>query len=137
YFGHGHVAYHFDGQNSVLCLVAAIPGRLPASDAVEPGLNGHGKSTLFRALSGLLPVWSGSIAFQDADIANKSPATIVELGLIHVPQGNTLFPDLTVLENLWLGAFPKRAQAERRRTIEQVFALFPRLAERRGQRCRT
>lgn len=101
------------------------------------GPNGHGKSTLFRALSGLLPVWSGSVSFRGDDITNKPPAAIVERGLIHVPQGNTLFPDLTVQENLWLGAFPKGPRAKRHRTIEQVFALFPRLAERRGQRCRT
>ncbi len=101
------------------------------------GPNGHGKSTLFRALSGLLRAWSGTVTFRGEDITNRPPAEIVERGLIHVPQGNTLFPDLTVQENLWLGAFVKGARAERLRTIERVFALFPRLAERRAQRCRT
>ncbi|MBX3572141.1 MAG: ABC transporter ATP-binding protein [Mesorhizobium sp.] len=101
------------------------------------GPNGHGKSTLFRTLSGLLRAWSGTIAFRGEDITNHPPAEIVERGLIHVPQGNTLFPDLTVQENLWLGAFAKGPRAQRLRTVERVFALFPRLAERRGQRCRT
>lgn len=101
------------------------------------GPNGHGKSTLFRTLSGLLRAWSGTVTFRGDDITNRPPAEIVEHGLIHVPQGNTLFPDLTVQENLSLGAFASAARPERKRTMERVFALFPRLAERRAQRCRT
>jgi branched-chain amino acid transport system ATP-binding protein len=101
------------------------------------GPNGHGKSTLFRTLSGLLRAWSGTVALLGEDITNRPPAEIVERGLIHVPQGNTLFPDLTVQENLCLGAFARGPRAEWRRAIERVFSLFPRLAERRRQRCRT
>jgi branched-chain amino acid transport system ATP-binding protein len=101
------------------------------------GPNGHGKTTLFRVLSGLIPAWSGRVRFLGGDITNKPPATIVERGLVHVPQGNTLFPDMTVQENLWLGAFAPLPRKARKGTIEQVFALFPRLAERRGQRCKT
>lgn len=101
------------------------------------GPNGHGKTTLFKTLSGLIPAWSGTVTFAGEDITRRSPAFIVEQGLIHVPQGNRLFPDLTVLENLWLGAFSARGRSERQRTIEQVFTLFPVLSGRRGQRCRT
>lgn len=101
------------------------------------GPNGHGKSTLFRTLSGLLRAWSGAVTLNGDDITNRQTAEIVERGLIHVPQGNKLFPDLTVHENLSLGAFARGARSERQRTIEGVFALFPKLAERRGQRCRT
>ena len=101
------------------------------------GPNGHGKTTFFRAISGLIPVWSGTVHYFGEDITNLSPAKIVERGLIHVPQGNTLFPSLTVLENLWLGSYARRGRPVRKQTIEQVFALFPRLAERRKQKCRT
>ena len=101
------------------------------------GPNGHGKTTFFRTISGLVPAWSGSIRFLGEDITNMPPMHIVQRGLIHVPQGNTLFPDMTVLENLSLGAFAPRARAERKRTIDKVFALFPRLKERHAQKCRT
>ena len=101
------------------------------------GPNGHGKTTLLRSISGLLRPWAGSITFQDRDITGLSPRQIVEAGLIHVPQASTLFPRMTVLENLTLGAYAPRAQPRRRRNLERVFELFPRLADRRAQTCQT
>lgn len=101
------------------------------------GPNGHGKTTLLRAISGLLKPWRGQIRFQDASIGGKSPVEIVERGIIHVSQGNTLFPRMTVLENLTLGAYSRRAWTQRKQNLEKVFTLFPRLAERRQQLCRT
>jgi branched-chain amino acid transport system ATP-binding protein len=101
------------------------------------GPNGHGKTTLMRAISGLLRPWAGDIALAGSSIAGASPAAIVGAGLVHVPQGNGLFPDMSVEENLRLGAYQRRLRAGHRETMEEVFALFPRLAERRRQLCRT
>jgi ABC-type branched-chain amino acid transport systems, ATPase component len=101
------------------------------------GRNGHGKTTLLRSISGLLRPWAGSIKFEDRDITRSSPRQIVGMGLIHVPQASTLFPRMTVLENLTLGAYAPRARLHRRRNLERVFALFPRLADRRAQLCQT
>lgn len=101
------------------------------------GPNGHGKTTLLRALSGLIRPTGGKVAFDGTDITGRSPQAIVAAGLIHVPQGSTLLPRMTVLEALTLGAYSRRAWGLRHKTIEQVFAIFPRLAERRDQRCNT
>jgi branched-chain amino acid transport system ATP-binding protein len=97
------------------------------------GPNGAGKSTLLRSISGLTRVTSGEILFRDRPIHRAPVEAIVASGVIHVPQGRMLFPDLTVGENLQLGAFLKSARAEYRRTLEQVEALFPILRERRDQ----
>lgn len=101
------------------------------------GPNGHGKTTLFRVISGLLRPWSGHVRFDGRDITGAAPDAIVGLGLIHVAQGSALFPELTVLENLGLGAAHPRCRAERSDNLERVFALFPKLKERRRQLCRT
>lgn len=101
------------------------------------GPNGHGKTTLLRTLSGLIRATGGKVTFGDVDITRLSPQAIVECGLIHVPQGSTLLPRMTVLEVLTLGAYSRRAWSRRQKTLEQVFTIFPRLAERRAQRSDT
>jgi branched-chain amino acid transport system ATP-binding protein len=101
------------------------------------GPNGHGKTTLLRAISGLIRTRSGSVAFGDDSLSTLSPGQIVQRGMIHVPQGNTLFPRMTVLENLMLGAYSSRAWKARRESLARVFALFPKLEQRQQQLCRT
>jgi len=96
------------------------------------GSNGAGKSTLNRAISGLLPLTRGCVSFAGAPLAGARPASIVARGLIHVPEGRRIFPNLTVRENLELGSY-RRARRHRRKNQARVFALFPRLAERWSQ----
>jgi len=97
------------------------------------GSNGAGKTTLLRTIVGLLPAWKGSVLLDDRDVTRLSPHEKAELGLVLVPEGRQLFSTLTVLENLEMGSTPKHARATMRATIEQVFGLFPRLAERQTQ----
>jgi branched-chain amino acid transport system ATP-binding protein len=100
------------------------------------GSNGAGKSTLNRTISGVVRPWRGSIRFGDAAIEREQPKAIVARGLIHVPEGRRIFPNMTVSENLDLGAY-RRARARRSINRNRVFAIFPRLAERQGQRAGT
>src|SRR5262252_3594667 len=100
------------------------------------GSNGAGKSTLNQAISGVLRPWTGSIRFADAAIERERPAAIVASGLIHVPEGRRIFPNLTVRENLDLGAY-RRGRERRDDNRRQVFSIFPRLAERQAQRAGT
>ena len=97
------------------------------------GANGAGKSTTLRAISGLMRLGAGTITFGGIDIGALPPFKIAELGIAHVPEGRQVFPEMTVGENLEMGAYIPRAKAERHRTLDLVFALFPLLAERRGQ----
>lgn len=101
------------------------------------GPNGHGKTTLFETISGLIRPTAGKVVFDGLDITLRSPHEIVELGLVHVSQGNRLFSDMKVHEVLSLGAYPRRGRAEMRRNLEKVVALFPRLGERKEQKCGT
>jgi branched-chain amino acid transport system ATP-binding protein len=97
------------------------------------GSNGAGKSTTLMTLSGILHPRGGEIYFQEKPIHYTSSAGIVELGIVQIPEGRQLFPSLTVIENLEMGAqFPK-AKKVRRETIEWVFQLFPKLKERKEQ----
>jgi branched-chain amino acid transport system ATP-binding protein len=96
------------------------------------GSNGVGKTTLNLALSGLLPRRTGEIRFEGARIDGAAPAAIVAAGLIHVPEGRKVFPNMSVRENLDLGSY-RRGRARRRENLERVFSTFPRLAERARQ----
>jgi branched-chain amino acid transport system ATP-binding protein len=96
------------------------------------GANGVGKTTLNRTLSGLVRTRAGSISFAGRDITRIGHDEIVRAGLIHVPEGRKVFPDLSVRENLLMGAYA-RGRAERARTMEHVLEVFPRLAERMRQ----
>ena len=97
------------------------------------GANGAGKSTTLRAISGLVRLTSGAITFLGINIATLAPYKITELGIAHVPEGRQVFPELTVKENLEIGAYIPTAKAERSRTLDLVFSIFPVLAERRKQ----
>jgi branched-chain amino acid transport system ATP-binding protein len=97
------------------------------------GANGAGKSTTLRAISGLVRLTSGTISFFGTDIASLPPYKITALGIAHVPEGRQVFPEMTVQENLEIGAYVPRAKADRRRSLDLVFSIFPVLAERRRQ----
>jgi len=100
------------------------------------GSNGAGKSTLNRAISGVLRPWNGSIRFDDGAIERERAAAIVARGLIHVPEGRRIFPNMTVRENLDLGAY-RHGRAHRDDNRRRVFSIFPRLAQRPAQRAGT
>ncbi len=95
------------------------------------GPNGAGKSTLLRAVFGLLPVRSGKVFLQGQDVTNVPPDRLVTSGLSYVPQVDNVFPSLSILENLEMGAFVRRDGLRDR--LEQVFDLFPDLADRKGE----
>jgi branched-chain amino acid transport system ATP-binding protein len=97
------------------------------------GSNGAGKTTTLRTISGLLRPHQGTITFAGQTLHRARAQHIVEAGLIHIAEGRELFPDMSVLENLELGAFPRRARQQRRQRLAYVMDLFPRLRERQRQ----
>lgn len=97
------------------------------------GANGAGKSTTLRAISGLVKLTSGSVSFMGQNLRGLLPHQITELGIAHVPEGRQVFPEMSVQENLEIGAYAPRAKADRKRSLELVFNIFPRLAERKTQ----
>jgi len=97
------------------------------------GSNGAGKTTSLRVVSGLMPALEGEVLLNGDRISGMSPHRIVELGVIQVPEGRHLWPNMSVEDNLLLGAYSTRARSDRAVTLRSVYALFPRLAERRAQ----
>ncbi|MGE5299385.1 MAG: ABC transporter ATP-binding protein, partial [Acidobacteriota bacterium] len=101
------------------------------------GTNGAGKSTVLRTISGILRPEAGEIFFGDVPIHTLEPYKLLDTGMAHVPEGRRLFVEMTVEENLDMGSLRGKAKAEREKTREVVFDLFPRLKERRKQLCGT
>ncbi len=97
------------------------------------GANGAGKTTLFKSISGTVPVRSGQIEFDGHDLSTVAPADRARLGIAHVPEGRQVFSGLTVLENLEMGAQTPHARARLKVSLDHIYALFPRLAERSRQ----
>ncbi len=101
------------------------------------GSNGAGKSTLLKTISGWLHPGSGSIEFLGRPIERLTPPAIVDMGIAYIPEGGRLFPDMTVRENLEMGAYNSKAWKQRKETVLRVFDIFPILKERQGQLART
>jgi len=101
------------------------------------GPNGHGKTTLLRAISGLLQPTAGRVELNGTTLSHRRAEEIVAAGVIHIPQGDLVFPEMTVMENLLMGAYRIEAWRERKQKFEQVFHLFPILAERKNQLARS
>ena len=98
------------------------------------GANGAGKSSTLRAISGLIKNLKGNITYKGNEIAGKSPVDIVSSGIMMAPEGRKIFPHLSVLENLMLGAYSRNNKAEVQKDLEWVLELFPRLKERNHQK---
>ena len=97
------------------------------------GANGAGKSTILKNVSRLVRPTCGSLTLGDVDLSRLASHEVVEAGVIQVPEGRRIFPEMTVVENLRMGSFVKVTRKDRARNLERVFALFPRLAERKDQ----
>ena len=117
-----------------MCAVSSVSLMVDEGEAVAVlGANAAGKTTLLRAISGLVPVASGAIRFDGEAITAMPPHERVERGLIQVPEGRLVFPFMSVLDNLRLGAYAERARSAERESMEFAFELFPRLQHRRDQ----
>jgi branched-chain amino acid transport system ATP-binding protein len=101
------------------------------------GSNGAGKTTLLRTIMGLMQPWSGTIKFEGQDVSKLPAYTKAEMGLVLVPEGRQLFTDMTIYENLEMGASNQRARPHFARNLEHVYEMFPRLKERSGQKAGT
>ena len=97
------------------------------------GANGAGKSTTLKTISGIMHPREGSIEFNGVNITAKPAQDIVRMGIVHVPEGRKIFARMTVLENLFMGAFTVNDKVQIKRDIQEMFTRFPRLAERKNQ----
>jgi branched-chain amino acid transport system ATP-binding protein len=97
------------------------------------GSNGAGKSTTLKNISRLVAPDSGTISYKGSDLTRMAPHEVVEMGIVQVPEGRRIFPEMTVMENLRMGSYTKASRPDRKRNMERVFSLFPRLEERRKQ----
>jgi len=132
--------------SAVLETTALVAGYVPQVDILNGvsisvaqdeivtvvGPNGHGKSTLLKTISGLVPLRAGSISIDGTEVTGK-PHTVAGLGVAHVPQGDMLFPEMSVLENLLMGAYLAPGKAEIDRRLDEVYTLLPKLSDRRHQ----
>ncbi len=126
----GELRVAYDGR-PVLGEVSLTVGSGEFVAVVGP--NGAGKTTLFNAISGIVPAAGGTIRFDGSDLLAVPPSERPHLGIAHVPEGRQVFPSLTVLENLQMGAYAASGRSAREQDLERIHALFPVLAERRGQ----
>ena len=117
-----------------ICALKGVSFAVPQGSIVALlGSNGAGKSTVLRTISGLLPATQGEILFQNCSLAKTAAHDIVAKGICHVPEGRGIFLNLSVLENLDLGAWTQKNKSLYKSNLEKVFALFPRLKERQQQ----
>lgn len=121
------------GYGEVAVLREVSLGVTEGSVTALVGSNGAGKSTLMRVLAGLLEVRDGTIRFDGDDITRSPSNERVERGMVLVPEGRMIFPDFSVEENLLIGAFAPRVRARREERLDEIYALFPQLQERRKQ----
>lgn len=112
------VSFHLD-EGETVCLI---------------GANGAGKTTILKAIAGLLPIQAGSVRFSDLNLAHRPAFEIARMGLNLVPEGRGIFPRMTVLENLLMGAFSRSDRANALRDIDEIFGLLPKLSERKSQK---
>ena len=119
------------GESHVLRDVSVFVAK--GEVVVMLGPNGHGKSTLLKSICGLVEHVKGTITYREKPIAGMATENIVNLGLIYIAENRELFPYLTVMDNLKLGAYSKNARAHEKQNLDWVFELFPRLVERRKQ----
>lgn len=124
------------GYNRVEVLRGVDLSIRPKEIVALLGSNGVGKTTFIATLSGLIQSWSGKITFKGQDITRANAASIVDIGLIQVPEGRHIFPNLTVQENLVLGSY-RRGRNARSTNLERVLETFPRLRERLRQKAAT